>query len=37
MTDRKVWLITGEQKARTLLAQAGACRDLSGSLAYDDT
>ena len=25
-----------EQKARTLLAQAGAHRDLSGSLAYDD-
>ena len=25
-----------EQKARTLLAQAGAYRDLSGSLAYDD-
>jgi NAD(P)-dependent dehydrogenase (short-subunit alcohol dehydrogenase family) len=27
---------TLEQKARTLLAQAGACRDLSGSLAHDD-
>ena len=27
---------TVEQKARTLLAQAGAYRDLSGNLAYDD-
>jgi NAD(P)-dependent dehydrogenase (short-subunit alcohol dehydrogenase family) len=27
---------TIEQKAQTLLAQAGAYRDLSGSLAYDD-